>query len=92
MKNSANIFLGILGAATAGVIIGMLIAPEKGEALRGKLKGSASDFAKRLGDLIAQGKERFDDVKNKAMDEADAYKEDVKSEAANGYRKAKASV
>jgi gas vesicle protein len=92
MKNSANIFLGILGAATAGVIIGMLIAPEKGEDLRGKLKDTASDFAKRLTDLVAQGKERFDNVRTKAMDEADAYKDDVKSEATNAYRKAKASV
>jgi gas vesicle protein len=92
MKNSANIFLGILGAATAGVVIGMLIAPEKGEDLRGKLKGTASDFAKRLGDLITQGKERFDDVKGKAMEEAEAYKDDIKSEATQAYRKAKASV
>jgi gas vesicle protein len=92
MKNSANIFLGILGAATAGVIIGMLIAPEKGEDLRVKLKDSAADFAKRLSDLVAQGKERFDNVRTKAMEEADAYKDDVKSEATNAYRKAKASV
>lgn len=92
MKNSASIFLGILGAATAGVIIGMLIAPEKGEDLRGKLKGTASDFAKKLSDLITQGKERFDDVKNKAMDEAEAYKDDIKSEATSAYRKAKSSV
>jgi gas vesicle protein len=92
MKNSANIFLGILGAATAGVIIGMLIAPEKGEDLRGKLKDTANDFAKRLGDLITQGKERFDNVRTKAMDEAEAYKDDVKSEASNAYRKAKANV
>ena len=31
MKNSGNIFIGILAAATAGVVIGMLIAPEKGD-------------------------------------------------------------
>jgi gas vesicle protein len=88
MKNSANIFLGILGAATAGVIIGMLIAPEKGETLRSNLKGTASDLAKRIADLISSGKDHYETVKSKALDEA----EDFKNEAGNAYRKTKNSV
>ncbi|NOT76019.1 MAG: YtxH domain-containing protein [Cyclobacteriaceae bacterium] len=92
MKNSANIFLGILGAATAGVIIGMLIAPEKGETLRGNLKGTASDLAKRLGDLIASGKDHYDEVRSTAMDEANDFKNELRAEANNAYKKAKASI
>jgi gas vesicle protein len=88
MKNSANIFLGILGAATAGVIIGMLIAPEKGEKLRSNLKGSASDLAKRITDLIASGKDHYEEVRNTAIDEATEFK----NEANNVYKKTKASI
>ncbi len=88
MKNSTNIFLGILGAATAGVIIGMLIAPEKGETLRNNIKGSASDLAKRITDLIASGKDHYDEVKSTAIDEANEFR----NEANNVYKKTKASI
>jgi gas vesicle protein len=88
MKNSANIFLGILGAAAAGVIVGMLIAPEKGSDLRKNLKGSAGDLAKRLGKLINQGKEHYEDLKSKALEEADEYKQ----EATSAYKKAKSTA
>ena len=57
MKNSANFFIGIVAAATAGVIIGMLIAPEKGEEFRKNIKETAGDWTKKLGDLLAEGKE-----------------------------------
>jgi gas vesicle protein len=88
MKNSANIFLGILGAATAGVIIGMLIAPEKGEKLRSNLKGTAGDLAKRITDLIASGKDHYDEVRSTAMDEANEYKNEIN----HAYKKAKTSI
>jgi len=88
MKNSANIFLGILGAATAGVIIGMLIAPEKGETLRSNLKGTAGDLAKKITDLIASGKDHYEEAKNTAMDEGNEFKNEVN----HAYKKAKASI
>ncbi len=88
MKNSTNIFLGILGAATAGVIIGMLIAPEKGETLRSNLKGTAGDLVKRITDLIASGKDHYEEVKSTAMDEGNEFKNDVN----HAYKKAKASM
>jgi gas vesicle protein len=55
MKLSANAFFSILGAATAGVIIGMLIAPEKGEDLRKNIRKTAGDLADKLKDAIAKG-------------------------------------
>jgi gas vesicle protein len=64
MKNSGNAFFGILAAATAGVVIGMLIAPEKGEDLRRNIKDSAGDLTKKLGDLIAEGKEQLQGLKS----------------------------
>jgi len=88
MKNSANIFLGILGAATAGVIIGMLIAPEKGEDLRKNFKGTAGDLAKKLGNLLDQGKGHYEALKSKALEEADEFKHEAK----HSYKKAKSSM
>ena len=57
MKNSGKFFIGIAAAATAGVIIGMLIAPENGEKFRNTIKETAGDWTKKLGDLLAEGKE-----------------------------------
>ena len=88
MKNSANIFLGILGAATAGVIIGMLIAPEKGEDLRKNLKGTAGDVTKKLGNLLNLGKEHYEELKSKALEEADEFKH----QATNTYKKTRSSM
>jgi gas vesicle protein len=88
MKNSANIFLGILGAAAAGVVVGMMIAPEKGADFRKNLKGSAGDLAKRLGKLLSQGKEHYDELKSKALEEADDYKQEM----TGAYKKAKSSA
>jgi gas vesicle protein len=62
MKLSANAFFSILGAATAGVIIGMLIAPEKGEDLRKNISKTAGDLADKLKDAIAKGERKFEDM------------------------------
>jgi gas vesicle protein len=59
MKNSGRIFIGIIAAATAGVVIGMLIAPEKGEDLRKNIKDTAGDWSKKLNDLMAEGKAQY---------------------------------
>jgi len=85
MKTTGKILLGILCAASAGVVIGMLIAPEKGEDLRKDIKNSAGDFAKKLGDLLARGKEQYEDLRAKLGEEAD----DVKQAAEETYRNAK---
>ncbi len=84
MKTTGQILLGILCAASAGVVIGLLIAPSKGEDLRKDIKNSAGDFANKLGDLLARGKEQYEDLKSKLGEEA----EEVKSEAADTYRNA----
>jgi gas vesicle protein len=36
MNTKSKVLLGILGAAAAGVVIGMLVAPEKGKETRKK--------------------------------------------------------
>ena len=62
MENSSKIILGLLGAAAAGIAIGMLMAPDKGTELRKKLTDKAGDWATKVGDLVTYGKDKFDEV------------------------------
>jgi gas vesicle protein len=64
MKNYGNIFIGIIAAATAGVVIGMLIAPEKGKDLQKNIKRSAGNWPRKMSDLMAEGKEHFEGLKS----------------------------
>jgi len=64
MKNSGSIFFGIIAAATAGVVIGMLIAPEKGEDTIKNIKHTAGDWAKKLSNLVTAEEGEGDMVHN----------------------------
>ncbi len=54
MTTTSKIVLGILGAAAAGVAIGMLVAPEKTKELGEKLKSCVADWSSDLKDQIAK--------------------------------------
>ena len=93
MKNSGNIFIGILAAATAGVVIGMLIAPEKGDDLRKNIRNSAGDWSKKLSDLMAEGKEHFDGLKSvfgEGAQELNNGANELKHQISETYKNAKA--
>lgn len=93
MKNSGNIFIGILAAATAGVVIGMLIAPEKGEDLRKNIKNSTGDWSKKLGDLMAEGKDQFEGLKSMFGEGAQELKNEangLKNQISETYKNSKA--
>ena len=70
MNTTSKVILGIIGAAAAGVVIGMLLAPEKGEETRKKLKKTAGEWADNLSHLWERGKEagkqEAQDLKDKA--------------------------
>lgn len=61
MDTKTKVLLGILGAAAAGVIIGMLVAPEKGEETRKRLRKTAGDWADSLSHLWERGKHAAED-------------------------------
>ena len=63
MTTSTKIILGIAGAAAAGAVIGLLLAPERGTDLRKRLSEKAYDWADQLGDLIDSGKSKLDALK-----------------------------
>jgi gas vesicle protein len=66
MTSTTKVVLGIVGAAAAGAVIGMLLAPEKGSDIRQRVKDAANDWACQIADLFAEGKSEFNNLKDKA--------------------------
>jgi gas vesicle protein len=70
MNSSTKVIVGIIGAAAAGAVIGMLLAPEKGSDIRQRVKDAANDWACQLADLFAEGKSELGNLANKATKRA----------------------
>ncbi|MGZ5245546.1 MAG: YtxH domain-containing protein [Flavitalea sp.] len=87
MTTSTKVMLGLIGAAAAGAIIGMLVAPDKGSEMRRKVKDTASDWADQLTDLFAEGKTELSNLKNKATKAAST----ARAEAENRFNDVKES-
>ena len=65
MTKGSKILLGVLGAAAAGVAIGLLVAPEKGSDIRKKIKKTANDWADNLSHIFVKGSEAVENGKYK---------------------------
>jgi gas vesicle protein len=68
MTTRNKLLLGIVGAAAAGVIVGLLLAPEKGKDTRKKIKKTAGEWAESLSHLWDKGKKAADDFVDEAKD------------------------
>ena len=73
MNSTSKTILAVMGAAAVGAIIGMLVAPEKGSELRRKITDATGDWTTQLSDLLAQGKEQLNTLKNKVSSETSNY-------------------
>ena len=82
---TTKVIVGILGAAAAGVVIGMLIAPEKGEDLRKNIKKTADDWVDEVSHWMGKGKNYLSEIKNRAEDEVDNVRDQVE-ESVNGLK------
>lgn len=65
MSTSTKIALGVFGALAAGVIIGLMIAPEKGTEMRQRIKKTAEDWADQLGHIFSKAEEEVEALKTK---------------------------
>jgi gas vesicle protein len=73
MNSSTKVIIGIIGAAAAGAVIGMLLAPEKGSDIRQRVKDAANDWACQLADLFAEGKTELNNLASKAGRKANDF-------------------
>jgi gas vesicle protein len=88
MNSTGKVLLAIIGAAAAGAIIGMLVAPEKGSDLRRKISDTAGDWTTQLSQLLATGKAQLENLKQTATNEA----ENLAEEGTDSYNKVRERV
>lgn len=79
MSNNGKIFLGIVTAAAAGAVIGLLFAPDKGSETRGKIKKQANDATDELLKAIQKGKITLEDLKGQATSKATELRDKARS-------------
>lgn len=78
MSAKTKLVLGLVGAAAAGVVVGLLLAPDSGNATRKKITTTASDWGSHLGDLFASAKDGVTNLRRKgesAISKANDVKE-----------------
>jgi gas vesicle protein len=63
---TAKVILSVAAAAAAGVAIGMLIAPEKGEELQKKITDGARNWLAELASLLGTAKQATEQTKNES--------------------------
>jgi gas vesicle protein len=65
--NSGKVLFGVLAGAAAGVLLGVLFAPEKGSTTRKKISDTSNDYAgevkDKFDDLLASINSKLEDVK-----------------------------
>ncbi|MFN3378963.1 YtxH domain-containing protein [Runella zeae] len=88
MTNNSKVVLGIITAAAAGAVIGMLFAPEKGSELRDKMRDTANGFASDLLDAIQRGRQQYTELEGEVEDKAN----ELKSKAAGKVAEVKDRV
>ena len=77
MSTTGKFLLGILGAAAAGAVVGMLIAPDKGTETRKKMVEGIGKFAIDLANVLQSGKANLVSTGEAIADEAQDFANDV---------------
>lgn len=84
MNKSTKTLLGILAAGAVGVAIGMLLAPDKGENTRKKVKDKLGDLGDKLDDVVDDIKEAGEEVIDNLKEKMAMVKDDFSSETKEG--------
>jgi gas vesicle protein len=81
MNTTGKFVLGLLGAAAAGTVIGLLIAPDKGSETRKKMIEGVGKFAIDLANVLQSGKDELANAEETALQDAEGLKNDIKQRA-----------
>ncbi|GAB2776236.1 hypothetical protein GCM10027275_19230 [Rhabdobacter roseus] len=74
---NGKVFWGIVTAAAAGAVIGLLVAPEDGKKMRKKIKKSANDWATDMIDALEKGKGKVLDAAEQVKIKGEKYKDEA---------------
>ena len=68
MKTSVKLTLGLLGAVAAGVVIGLMVAPEKGSETRKRIKRTTGSWVDQLGNVLSHGRDAAEEKVRKVKE------------------------
>lgn len=71
-----KVILSLLAGATAGIVAGLLLAPETGDDARASLKKSASRLGDDLNKLLKEGKSKLNSLKDQAPADSEQHRTD----------------
>lgn len=78
---NGKVFWGIVTAAAAGAVIGMLFAPEEGTQTRKKIKKRTNSLASELIDALEKSKAKVVSSAEELKDKGQKYKSDLTEKA-----------
>ena len=87
--DAQKIFIGALSGLVAGVAIGILVAPAKGEETRQRISDTADSLRRKLRQLRGVTADELDELKDIFEKETEGLKDDVRSRVLELIRAAK---
>ncbi len=87
--SAQKVMIGVLSGLAAGVAIGLLTAPAKGEDTRQKIADTADTFKRKLRRLRGVTADELDELKDIFERETDGLREDVRSRVLDLLKAAK---
>ena len=79
MKSSSKILVALAAGAAAGLVAGLLFAPEKGAETRKNIRRQTGKLVDSLNGSLAEGKEQLSKLREELEAELDGIKEKMKN-------------
>ena len=89
--NAQKILIGTLSGIAAGVVIGLLVAPDKGSETRAKIADTANSLKKKLQKLRGTTTDELDELKEVFEHEVSGLRDDVRERVLNLINSSKAA-